>query len=149
MTELLKPDIRVIGAASGDFPLRRKRRRLASRSPSSRQDGQRLPKVKMRTVESVDCCKQTGCKHPGAAAFGIVTEQPKIKFADVHRQIENVIATIAPNDSKERFTALGVRVVQGAARFKDAATLLVDDEDIEVRERRFVIAIGSTPTIPH
>jgi len=41
-----------------------------------------------------------------------------------------------------------VRVVQGAARLKDDATLLVDYEDIDVRARRFVIATGSTPTIP-
>jgi hypothetical protein len=34
-----------------------------------------------------------------------------------------------------------VRVVQGAARFKDATTLVVDSEDIEVRARRFVIGL--------
>jgi pyruvate/2-oxoglutarate dehydrogenase complex dihydrolipoamide dehydrogenase (E3) component len=89
-----------------------------------------------------------------SAAFGLVTERPKIKFLDVHRHtegvdchIENVIATIAPNNS-ERFTALGVGIAEGAAHFKDAATLLVDDEDVEVRARWFVIATGSAPAIP-
>jgi pyruvate/2-oxoglutarate dehydrogenase complex dihydrolipoamide dehydrogenase (E3) component len=84
----------------------------------------------------------------GAAAFGVMTQSPKIKFSDVQRHVENVIAAIAPNDSKERFTALGVRIVAGAARFKNAGTVVVDDEDIEVQARRFVIATGSSPAIP-
>jgi pyruvate/2-oxoglutarate dehydrogenase complex dihydrolipoamide dehydrogenase (E3) component len=57
-----------------------------------------------------------------------------------------VIAAIAPNDSTERFTGLGVQVIAGAARFKDAATVTVGD--VEVKARRFVIATGSSPALP-
>lgn len=149
MTELLRPDICVIGAGSGGLS-------VAAAAAAFGASVALIEKGKM----GGDCLNY-GCVPSkaliaagkrvanvrGAAAFGVVTERPKIKFLEVHRHIENVIATIAPNDSKERFTALGVRVVQGAARFKDAATLLVD-EDIEVRARRFVIATGSTPAIP-
>jgi pyruvate/2-oxoglutarate dehydrogenase complex dihydrolipoamide dehydrogenase (E3) component len=58
-----------------------------------------------------------------------------------------VIAAIAPNDSTERFTGLGVRVIQGQARFKDKDTVVVGN-DIEIRARRFVVATGSSPAIP-
>src|SRR5262249_54746431 len=54
---------------------------------------------------------------------------------------------IAPNDSKERFNGLGVRVIAGAARFKDRNTVAVGDE-IEIVARRFVIATGSSPSLP-
>jgi pyruvate/2-oxoglutarate dehydrogenase complex dihydrolipoamide dehydrogenase (E3) component len=84
----------------------------------------------------------------GGAAFGVITPRAKINFPDVHRHVASVIAAIAPNDSKERFAALGVRVVAGTARFRDARTVLVADAGIEVRARRFVIATGSSPAIP-
>jgi pyruvate/2-oxoglutarate dehydrogenase complex dihydrolipoamide dehydrogenase (E3) component len=150
MTELLKPDICVIGAGSGGLS-------VAAAAAAFGASVALIEKGKM----GGDCLNY-GCVPSkaliaaskrvanirAATAFGVVTEQPKINFLDVHRHILNVIATIAPNDSKERFTALGVRVVQGAARFKDAATLLVDNKDIEVRARRFVIATGSMPAVP-
>ena len=61
--------------------------------------------------------------------------------------MHDVIAAIAPNDAKERFTGLGVRVIEGAARFKDRDTVVVDD-GTEIKARRFVIATGSSPSIP-
>ena len=65
----------------------------------------------------------------------------------VHRHVHGVIAAIAPNDAKERFTGLGVRVIEAAARFKDRDTVVVDD-GTEIKARRFVIATGSSPSIP-
>jgi pyruvate/2-oxoglutarate dehydrogenase complex dihydrolipoamide dehydrogenase (E3) component len=67
-------------------------------------------------------------------------------FGTVHEHVQQVIAAIAPNDSTERFTGLGVRVIAGAARFTDAATVAVGD--VEVKARRFVIATGSSPAVP-
>src|SRR5205085_966173 len=51
------------------------------------------------------------------------------------------------NDSKERFAGLGVQMIEGTARFKDAATVMVGDR-FEIKARRFVIATGSSPTVP-
>src|SRR5262249_56848747 len=42
---------------------------------------------------------------------------------------------------------LGVRVIAGAARFKDRKTVAVGD-GIEIAARRFVIATGSSPSLP-
>jgi pyruvate/2-oxoglutarate dehydrogenase complex dihydrolipoamide dehydrogenase (E3) component len=150
MTQLLKPDICVIGAGSGGLS-------VAAAAAAFGVSVALIEKGKMGGD-----CLNTGCVPSkaliaaakrvadvnGAAAFGVMTQSPKIKFSDVQRHVENVIAAIAPNDSKERFTALGVRIVAGAARFKNAGTVVVDDEDIEVQARRFVIATGSSPAIP-
>ena len=62
-----------------------------------------------------------------------------------------VIDAIAPNDSKERFTGLGVRVIEGEARFRDTPTVVVGpggDIKFEIKARRFVIATGSLPAVP-
>jgi pyruvate/2-oxoglutarate dehydrogenase complex dihydrolipoamide dehydrogenase (E3) component len=81
------------------------------------------------------------------APFGITAREVGVDFGRVHDHVHEVIAAIAPNDSKERFTGLGVRVIEGFARFKDASTVAVGD-DVEIAARRFVIATGSSPAIP-
>ena len=82
-----------------------------------------------------------------SGAFGVTAQGVTIDFAKVHDHVHGVIAAIAPNDSVERFTGLGVRVIQGHAKFKDRRTVVVGDK-YEIRARRFVIATGSTPAVP-
>ena len=79
--------------------------------------------------------------------FGISVLEPTINFERVHDHVHGVIAAIAPNDFKARFTGLGVRVIEGAARFIDHDTVAVSD-NFEIKARRFVIAAGSSPAIP-
>jgi pyruvate/2-oxoglutarate dehydrogenase complex dihydrolipoamide dehydrogenase (E3) component len=81
-----------------------------------------------------------------ATPFGVTLPRAEIDFAKVNAHVHGVIAAIAPNDSKERFTGLGVHVIEGAARFTDAATVAVGDTSIKAR--RFVIATGSSPAVP-
>jgi pyruvate/2-oxoglutarate dehydrogenase complex dihydrolipoamide dehydrogenase (E3) component len=80
------------------------------------------------------------------APFGVAAQRPGIDFSKVHSHVHGVIAAIAPNDSKERFTGLGVRVVEGVARFKDKETVAVGE--VEIKARRFVLATGSAPAAP-
>ena len=80
-----------------------------------------------------------------APAFG-VKAGAIVDFAKVHEHVHQVIAAIAPTDSVERFTGLGVRVIQGQAKFKDRRTVAVGET--QIRARRFVIATGSTPALP-
>jgi pyruvate/2-oxoglutarate dehydrogenase complex dihydrolipoamide dehydrogenase (E3) component len=80
------------------------------------------------------------------AKFGIADIEPQVDFKRVHAHIHEVIAKIAPMDSVERFTALGVKVIQTEAKFKDADTVLAGD--FEIRARRFVIATGSSAFVP-
>jgi pyruvate/2-oxoglutarate dehydrogenase complex dihydrolipoamide dehydrogenase (E3) component len=80
------------------------------------------------------------------AKFGIADVEPQIDFKRVNAHIHEVIAKIAPMDSVERFTALGVKVIQAEAKFKDADTVLAGD--YEIHARRFVIATGSSAFVP-
>jgi pyruvate/2-oxoglutarate dehydrogenase complex dihydrolipoamide dehydrogenase (E3) component len=78
--------------------------------------------------------------------FGIKPVRPTVEFDEVSDRIHGVIDAIAPNDSKERFTGLGVRVIEGEARFRDTRTVTVGQ--FEIKARRFVIATGSVPLVP-
>jgi pyruvate/2-oxoglutarate dehydrogenase complex dihydrolipoamide dehydrogenase (E3) component len=60
--------------------------------------------------------------------------------------VHSVIAAIAPNDSAERFTGLGVRVIQTAGRFINRSTVVAGEH--RIKAHRFVIATGSTPAVP-
>jgi pyruvate/2-oxoglutarate dehydrogenase complex dihydrolipoamide dehydrogenase (E3) component len=149
MTEVLTPDICVIGAGSGGL------------SVAAAAAAFGVPVVLVEKAKMGGDCLNYGCvpsKALIAAArraelarrstpFGVTTMRPPIDFAKVHEHVHGVIAAIAPNDSKERLTGLGVRVIEGAARFKDRSTVVVGDE-IEIKARRFVIATGSSPALP-
>lgn len=81
-----------------------------------------------------------------ADAFGIAAVEPQIDHRAVHGHVRRVVSAVAPNDSAERLTGLGIQVIHGAARFLDKRTLLAGD--YRVTARRFVIATGSSPTLP-
>jgi pyruvate/2-oxoglutarate dehydrogenase complex dihydrolipoamide dehydrogenase (E3) component len=149
MAERLQPDICVIGAGSGGLS-------VAAAAAAFGVSVVLVEKDKMGGE-----CLNTGCvpskaliaagkrAHAlaDARAFGVSAGPAEIDFAKVHRHVHDVIAAIAPNDSKERFNGLGVRVIAGAARFKDRNTVVVGD-GIEIAARRFVIATGSSPALP-
>jgi pyruvate/2-oxoglutarate dehydrogenase complex dihydrolipoamide dehydrogenase (E3) component len=148
MPERLSPDICVIGAGSGGL------------SVAAAAAAFGVPVVLIEKGKMGGECLNTGCVPSksliaagkraraiaDAAAFGVSSQTAEIDFAKVYRHVHGVIAAIAPNDSKERFNGLGVRVIEGAARFKDRNTVMVDAT--EIAARRFVIATGSSPALP-
>jgi len=81
-----------------------------------------------------------------AGAFGIDCIKPNVDWGRLHDHIHGVIATIAPNDSVERFEGLGVQVLQATASFIDRHTILAGDK--KVRAKYFVVATGSSPFVP-
>jgi pyruvate/2-oxoglutarate dehydrogenase complex dihydrolipoamide dehydrogenase (E3) component len=81
-----------------------------------------------------------------AAPFGIRPVDPSIDPGAVCDHVQGTIAGIAPNDSAERFTGLGVKVIRANAHFITRDTLLAGDQ--RIKARRFVIATGSSPVIP-
>ena len=78
--------------------------------------------------------------------FGIAPVEPVIDYAAVRDHVASVVAAIEPNDSVERFTGLGVRVIQAAGKFVDERTVVAGDH--RIKARRFVIATGSSPAVP-
>mgnify|MGYP002629224596 CR=1 FL=1 len=81
-----------------------------------------------------------------ASGFGIDAGRPIIDAGRIYGHVRDTIATIAPNDSVERFEGLGVTVIQQAARFTGAGEVLAGTR--RIRARRFVIATGSSPLVP-
>jgi pyruvate/2-oxoglutarate dehydrogenase complex dihydrolipoamide dehydrogenase (E3) component len=149
MAEVLNPDICVIGAGSGGL------------SVAAAAAAFGVPVVLIEKGKMGGDCLNYGCvpskaliaaaRHAEgarrASPFGIAVPRAGIDFAKVHGHVRGVIDAIAPVDSKERFTGLGVHVIAGAARFTDRRTVAVGDA-ITVKARRFVIATGSAPAIP-
>ncbi len=78
--------------------------------------------------------------------FGVRVGEPSITAEGVYRHIHDVITTIAPHDSAERYRGLGVTVLNGSGSFTGPNELAIDGQ--LVRARRFVIATGSVPAIP-
>jgi pyruvate/2-oxoglutarate dehydrogenase complex dihydrolipoamide dehydrogenase (E3) component len=78
--------------------------------------------------------------------FGVANSTPKIDYAAAKDHVHDVIGTIAPHDSVERFERLGVRVITEYGEFIDAKTVKAGDH--EITARRIVIATGSSPFVP-
>ena len=148
MEEVLKPDLCVIGAGSGGLSV----------ASAAAQFG--VPVVLIEKGLMGGDCLNYGCVPSKAllaagkradavrtaATFGIEVLEAQIDHRGIYDHVHGAIAAIAPNDSVERFTGLGVRVIQAQANFLDKFT--VEAGRVLVRARRFVIATGSSPTIP-
>ena len=81
-----------------------------------------------------------------AGRFGVNGHEPTIDFAKVNAHVHGVIASIAPNDSVERFEKLGCHVIQAAAKFVGPAEIEAGGERLTAR--RFVVATGSRAFVP-
>lgn len=77
--------------------------------------------------------------------------QNLFSFKKVMQRIHDVIAAIEPHDSVERYTGLGVEVLQGYAKIVNPWTVeiaLNDGGKQTLTTRSIVIAAGARPTIP-
>jgi pyruvate/2-oxoglutarate dehydrogenase complex dihydrolipoamide dehydrogenase (E3) component len=147
-TNEFKPDICVIGAGAGGLAAAAaaaamgvpvvliERGRMGGQSLNS---GSIPSKALLAAAESANALRS-------GTRFGVKSTRAGIDFAAVNAHVRRAIEAIAPQDSSARFTGLGVRVMAGAARFKDPGTVTVGGAT--VRARRFIIATGSLPVIP-
>lgn len=148
MTERLTPDICVIGAGSGGLTV----------AAAAAAFGVSVVLIEKNRMGG-DCLNY-GCvpskaliaagKHVAAVAeapvFGIDAGMPAVDFQRVHDHVHEVIAAIEPNDSAERFRAMGVKVIEAEGRFIDRRRVMAGD--YEISARRYVIAAGSSPLVP-
>jgi pyruvate/2-oxoglutarate dehydrogenase complex dihydrolipoamide dehydrogenase (E3) component len=81
-----------------------------------------------------------------AGRFGLRLGAPQVDWPAVQAHIEGVIAAIAPNDSVERFTAMGATVLRDHARFVAPDALQVGTRRLTAR--RIVVAAGSRASEP-
>jgi pyruvate/2-oxoglutarate dehydrogenase complex dihydrolipoamide dehydrogenase (E3) component len=85
-----------------------------------------------------------------ASALGLRDARVEFAFGDVMARIRRVIATIAPHDSVERYTALGAEVLLGHAKITSPWSVEVSNASATqtLTTRAIVIAAGSSPVVP-
>lgn len=81
-----------------------------------------------------------------AQRWALTPFDPRPDLAPVMERVASVIKDIEPDDSPERFRALGVDVIFGAGRFVARDAFEVNSRRLTARA--FVIATGSRPTVP-
>jgi pyruvate/2-oxoglutarate dehydrogenase complex dihydrolipoamide dehydrogenase (E3) component/uncharacterized membrane protein YdjX (TVP38/TMEM64 family) len=81
-----------------------------------------------------------------AREFGFEEGRMTYDFARVMERVQAVIAKVAPHDSVERYTQLGVDCIQGAARLVSPWEVSVNGNRISARS--IVVATGGRPFIP-
>ena len=123
--QTLKADICVIGGGPGGL------------SVAAAAAGFGVPTVLIERRKMGGDCLNTGCVPSkallaaakraeairSAGAFGLDAPNIGVNFAKVHDHVHGVIAAVAPADSAERFTGLGVRVIRGTRNSRTATQL--------------------------
>jgi pyruvate/2-oxoglutarate dehydrogenase complex dihydrolipoamide dehydrogenase (E3) component/uncharacterized membrane protein YdjX (TVP38/TMEM64 family) len=83
--------------------------------------------------------------------YGLTATEPAFDFRQLMQRVNQVIADIAPHDSVERYTALGVEVVPGRATITNPWTVEIALNGGGTRllsTRAIVIAAGAQPVVP-
>jgi pyruvate/2-oxoglutarate dehydrogenase complex dihydrolipoamide dehydrogenase (E3) component len=80
------------------------------------------------------------------APYGVGEVEAQVDYAAAKDHVHDVIATIAPVDSVERFEGLGVHVISEFGTFISKTEVKAGDNIIEAR--RFVVSTGSGPFVP-
>jgi pyruvate/2-oxoglutarate dehydrogenase complex dihydrolipoamide dehydrogenase (E3) component/uncharacterized membrane protein YdjX (TVP38/TMEM64 family) len=86
-----------------------------------------------------------------ASNYGLSDAQPSFSFKAVMQRVHAVIAAIEPHDSVERYTNLGVEVLQGYAKIVNPWTVEIamnDGSKQTLTARSIVIAAGARPVVP-
>ena len=86
-----------------------------------------------------------------ADRYGLTVAAPAVPFKAVIARVIDTIKAIEPHDSVERFTDLGVDVIQGYARIIDPWTVEIARNDggtQRLTTRSIIIASGAEPVVP-
>lgn len=83
--------------------------------------------------------------------YGLESTNPTFSFRKVMARVHEAIRAIEPHDSIERYTGLGVEVIQGYARLIDPWTVEIKRNDggtQRLTSRAIVLATGARPFVP-
>ena len=86
-----------------------------------------------------------------AESLGLRDASGRVDFAAVMARVQRVVGDIAPHDSVERYTGLGVDVVQGHARISSPWSVEItaaDGRRQTLTTKNIVIAAGARPFVP-
>ena len=144
MKPTIKTDVCIIGAGSGGLSV----------AAGTSQLG--LSTVLIEKDKMGGDCLNTGCvpskallaaaknAHIKQSSYisGIPATEPTIDFSLVKNHVSEVIKSIEPNDSQQRFEGLGVTVLRNEARF--ISPKLIQSGNDVIQTKYVVIATGST-----
>ena len=86
-----------------------------------------------------------------AKEFGVREAHAEFDFAAVMERVQRVVRAVEPHDSVERYSGLGVEVIEGAARLVSPWEVEVvrhDGATQRLTTRSIVIAAGGRPLVP-
>ena len=146
--KIIETEICVIGAGSGGLSV----------ASGTAQLG--MDTVLIEASEMGGDCLNTGCvpskallaagkraqAHRKNDISGVAAHEPEIDYSAVKDHVFDVIGTIAPHDSQERFESLGVHVIREFGEFIDKNTVKAGDHIIKAK--KFVISTGSRAFVP-
>ena len=78
--------------------------------------------------------------------FGFASVSAEVNFRHVMERVQAIIDKVAPHDSVERYSGLGVRCIHGAAQLISPWEVVVAGQTITARN--IVIATGGRPYVP-
>jgi len=81
-----------------------------------------------------------------SAHYGVETASAEIDFAKTMGRVHDVIRKIEPHDSVERYTDLGVDVIQGEGQITSPWTVEVNGRTLTTRN--IIVATGAHPFVP-
>ena len=148
MTNRIKTDICIIGAGSGGLSIAAGAVQMGASVTlleGHKMGGDCLNYGCVPSKALIASAKQAHAMGQGAK-YGVAAKDADVDFAAAKDHVDEVIATIAPVDSVERFAGLGVNVITEYGRFISKTEVQAGDTIIEAR--RVVIATGSGPLVP-
>lgn len=86
-----------------------------------------------------------------ADRYGLEPGAPRFSFRAVMARVRAIVKAVAPHDSVERYTNLGVEVLQGYAKVVDPWTVEINMKNggtQRLTTRSIVIAAGARPFVP-
>lgn len=81
-----------------------------------------------------------------ASEFGLEKTDLKVNFANVMTRVQKVVEKVAPHDSTERYTELGVECITGEAKILSPFEVQVNGRVLKTKN--IVVATGARPFVP-
>lgn len=144
----IKTDILVIGAGSGGLSVAAGAAQMGAKVVLLERDKMGGDCLNYGCVPSKTLIASAKRAHDIATAgeFGLTVSGTQVDYAAIKDRVAQVIASIAPHDSQERFEGLGVTVIREEGRF--VGQNMVEAGETRITARRIVIATGSHAAVP-
>ena len=144
----IKTDILVIGAGSGGLSIAAGASQMGAKVvllEGHKMGGDCLNYGCVPSKALLASAKQAQAMRTGKK-YGVSPARPEASYGAAKDHVHEVIETIAPVDSQERFEGFGVHVIREFGKFISPTEVQAGDNVITAR--RIVIATGSRPFVP-